>query len=77
MLNPPISSHLASAALEIEAHVLAKGETPSIAHFEEADFELHSPLVRLQAMISSSMLTDGHAIVIENNGGRLPNEEFE
>jgi hypothetical protein len=46
MLNPPISSHLASAALELESCVLAKGETPSVAHFEEADFKLISPLVR-------------------------------
>lgn len=45
MLNPPISSHLASAAVDLESFVLAKGETPSVAHFEEADFELVSPLV--------------------------------
>ncbi|KAJ9091043.1 hypothetical protein QFC19_009280 [Naganishia cerealis] len=39
-----MSSHLAPLAFDVETNILARGETPSIAHFEEADIELVSPL---------------------------------
>lgn len=61
LLNPPISSHLAPLAFDVESNILARGETPSVAHFEEADIELVSPLVCLSLFLAYQLPKFGKA----------------
>ncbi|KAJ9120115.1 hypothetical protein QFC22_003013 [Naganishia vaughanmartiniae] len=65
LLNPPISSHLAPLAFDVERYILARGETPSVAHFEEADIELVSPLNATQ----TGILTKNLNLALESDLG--------